>query len=109
MRNLYELFRDGVIDDAIKGNGKTKVDGTHISPWNYLPEKTEHVGRVQTIALIRRFMQKASKEFPQGIVLNKSGFKVSDDFVVFTKTHKEMGTSHEDMVKSWEAMSSMTT
>jgi hypothetical protein len=117
MRDLYQLFRDGVIDDAISGGAFISHGGrTFVSPWRFLPKdggragdrSATHVGRVQTMALIRRFMQRAAKEFPGGVVLNDSGFCVEEPFVEFVKTHRAMGSSHDDMVKAWAAMQSIT-
>lgn len=115
LRNLYELFRDGVIDDAI-----LSPQGGRVSPWKFLPEEPArsgeaarkphaHIGRVATMALIRRFMQRAATEFPGGIMLNSTGFSVEESFVEFVKTHKAMGSTHDDMVKAWEAMQAITT
>lgn len=110
LRNLYELFRDGVIEDAmVNTHGRRTV----VSPWRFLPKDAGsppvmQVGRIQTMALIRRFMQRAAKEFPGGIVLNDSGFSVEESFVEFVKTHRAMGSSHDDMVKAWAAIQSIT-
>jgi hypothetical protein len=111
LRNLYELFRDGVIEDAM-----VNPHGGRTSPWKFLPSSksgsgpTGHtdVGRVQTMALIRRFMQRAAKEFPGGIVFDTLGLHIEESFVEFVKTHRAMGSSHADMVKAWAAIQSIT-
>ena len=105
VRNLYEMFRDGVLDDAIAQHDSGE-DCPKVTPWQYLPPKTP-AGRLQTMAMIRRFMDQASKEFPGGLVLNAKGFKVEKSFVEFIKTHREMGSSHNDMVKAWSALRNM--
>lgn len=109
-RNLYEMFRDSVIADAIERTGATFIaqgGRTAISPWQYIPEDGDHIGRNQMMALLRRFMRKAGEEFPEGIVRDRSGFWMDDAFIEFAKTHRELGTDIVTMRKAWKAMRSI--
>lgn len=95
------MFRDGVIEDALNLQGKKDK----VSVWAYLPnENGQNMARLQTLALIRRFMSSCAKEFPGGLVLKADGFRVTPTFIAFIRTHREMGTPHAEVVMAWKTM-----
>lgn len=103
MRDLYMMFRDGIVEDAMLNlhggrNGESK------SAWHYIPKQAHHVGRNQTMALIRRFMKQCCADFPGGFVLNGNSITVEPVFLEFVKTHKEMGTPPDELIKAWSTM-----
>lgn len=116
-RDLYQMFRDCVLDDAINHGVATFISQggrRFLSPLKYLPNDSSgrksnrlHVGRVQTMGLIRKFMERAAAEFPDGFICNRSGLSVDEAFIEFIKTHRAMGSDHDAMVKAWRAMRSM--
>lgn len=104
MRDLYELFRDGVIEDAL---AKRNLQGgsTTVSPWQYVTKDNKrNVGRLQTLALVRRFMAQCADEYPGGISIKGTSFIIEDGFLSFVETHREMKSTNADMVKAWAAM-----
>ena len=97
-RNLYETFRDGIFDDAIKGVRE-------FNAWSLVP--MVHIGRQQTLALIQKFLARMQKDYPKGVSLVKGKYVIADEFAIFVQTHKEMGSQSEEMIAAWAAMLSM--
>lgn len=105
MRNLYEQFRDGVIEDVIAG---LIPQGGSMSPYDFLSKDgAKHIGRLQTIALIRRFMHRIAIDLPGAFYLKERALHVEPTFPEFAKTHKEMGSNSEEMRAAWVAMVGM--
>lgn len=98
-RSLYESFRDGLIDDAVSRNAH------EFDPWKLIPEV--HIGRMQTVSLIRKMAAKMRKEFPGGVIEKKGKFLLQADLIEFAKTHREIGSTSEEMVAAWAAMRSI--
>lgn len=109
VRNLYELFRDGLLDDAVS---EQAIDASipyggrvTVSMWALIPVTGESMGRMQTAALVRRFLTHMQRDFAGGVVASAGGFCLEPHFVDFIRTHRKMGSTHKQMVMAWDAMS----
>lgn len=98
-RDLYGLFRDGIFADAIRGQ-------TTFSEWDFV--RTAHVGRQATNSLVRKMIKRMEKQFPSGFVWKGGKITLTPDFVMFIRTHIEMGSTEEEAIDAWSAMRSIT-
>lgn len=95
--DLYSIFRDGVLK-YLTGQPKGGLD-----PWRMIP-KEAHVGRQQTVGLIRKMVNRLGKEFPGAVVWQGGRLSLTENFSEFLKTHHEMGSSAEEAKGAWETM-----
>jgi hypothetical protein len=98
-RNLYQSFRDGLLADAID-KGLREID-----PWHMMPPV--HIGRQQTVTLIRKMADRLGRDFPKGFSYKKHKIRISDELAVFVETHREMGSTEEEARAAWAAMQSI--
>lgn len=100
VRDLYQLFRDGILEDA------ARFSITSIEVWKMVPK--QNIGRLQTVAGIRKMVARMQAEFPKGIVWKSGRMVVSDELMQFAKTHRELGSTEQEAIEAWRAMQDLT-
>lgn len=98
-RNLYQSFRDGLLLDAVQ-LGVREAD-----PWHLMPPV--HIGRQQTVTLVRKMSTRLVKDFPGGFAVKKHKIVISDELAIFAETHRDMGSTEEEARAAWAAMQSI--
>lgn len=98
-RDLYQVFRDGILEDCIRF-GMTEVE-----LWKMVPK--ENIGRLQTMASLRKMANRMHKEFPGAITWKAGKMTITQELIEFSKTHREMGSTEQEAIAAWRAMQSI--
>ena len=96
-RDLYALFRDGVLQDFILH------DKTVIDLFKFVPNR-HHLGRLEALTLMRKMASAMAREFPGGVKAHKQNLHITPDFLVFARTHFSMESTAEEAAKAWLAI-----
>lgn len=99
IRPLDAAFRDALIDDCIAGNI------TSIDIWRCMP--TTHIGKTQTIALIRKFVLQINRLYPGSMRSDANKLHIEPDFLSFMATNRALGSSDKDCRAAWSAIRSI--
>lgn len=96
VRSLYQSFRDGLVEDCVRHNKP------NIKLFGLIP--SANMGRLHTLAVMRKMASQMAREFPGGIVHNKGHVSFTPEFLLFAKTHIGMDHTAEDAAKAWQAL-----
>ena len=94
--DLYGMFHNEVLKLA------TVTPEFDCDVWEFLP--IVNIGRMQTVALIRKFMKQMSDDYPTGVTRKNGRFQITPMMVEFHKTHEDMGSSYQERIGAWKAM-----
>lgn len=95
--DLYILFRNGLLTYILD------TEDTNLRDWQMVP-KEHHIGRMQTVSMVRKMLKRLGKEFPKGMVLLNGKIAVTEEFKAFLQTHREMGSTAEEAITAWTSM-----
>lgn len=98
-RDLYQTFRDGILEDCARFNL------TEVELWKMVPK--ENIGRLQTMAGLRKLANRFQKEFPGAITWRAGRLGISIELIEFAKTHRELGSTEQEAIEAWRAMQTL--
>lgn len=99
IRSLDAAFRDALIDDCIAGNITT------IDIWRLVP--VVHIGRLQMITLIRKFVLHMNRLYPGSMRSDANKLRIDPVFLSFMSTHRQIRSSEKDSRQAWAAIRSI--